>query len=293
MKPVAVGAGEAVQVSHLTREFQLGIRGVRLRAVDDVSLTVREGEVFGLLGPNGSGKSTTLKVLLGLLPPTRGSCHLFGRSCDEVGARSEVGYLPEAPNFHRLLAGRELVAYYGGLCGLRGARLRERTDEVLGLVGLAAAADRRVGTYSKGMLQRVGLAQALVHDPRLLILDEPTAGLDPLGTAEFARLILKLKERGKTVLLCSHLLAQVEGLCDRVAILDRGRVVAEGTVEELVGGVGDAGPAVEGLAPEQEDDLRAWLERRGARLVRREGGRRSLDAVFLERLGDKRGDDRA
>ena len=220
------------------KDFAVGLRGLRLRAVDHVSLAVRPGEVFGLLGPNGSGKSTTIKLLLGLLEPTAGECTIFGAPSGKVEARRDVGYLPEAPNFYRFLTGRELVTFYGRMCGLAGAALRERVDEVIALVGLAGAADRRVGTYSKGMLQRIGLAQALVHDPRLLILDEPTAGVDPVGSAEISELILALKARGKTVLITSHLLGQIEELCDRVAILDRGRLVAEGRVADLAGDQG-------------------------------------------------------
>ena len=229
--PVA-SAGEppAIEIRGLVKDFAVGLRGLRLRAVDHVSLVVRPGEVFGLLGPNGSGKSTTIKVLLGLLEPTAGACAVFGVPSGRVEARREVGYLPEAPNFYRFLNGRELVEFYGRMCGLSGPGLAARVAEVVALVGLAGAADRRVGTYSKGMLQRIGLAQALVHDPRLLILDEPTAGVDPVGSAEMAELILSLKARGKTVLITSHLLGQIEELCDRVAILDRGRQIGRAHV---------------------------------------------------------------
>jgi ABC-2 type transport system ATP-binding protein len=204
------GSPPAIEIHGLVKDFAVGLRGLRLRAVDHVTLAVRPGEVFGLLGPNGSGKSTTIKLLLGLLEPTAGGCAIFGVPSGRVEARRDVGYLPEAPNFYRFLTGRELVAFYGRMCGLASAALRERVDEVVALVGLAGAADRRVGTYSKGMLQRIGLAQALVHDPRLLILDEPTAGVDPVGSAEMANLILGLKARGKTVLITSHLLGQIE-----------------------------------------------------------------------------------
>jgi len=249
------------------KDFAVGLRGLRLRAVDHVSLAVRPGEVFGLLGPNGSGKSTTIKLLLGLLEPTAGECAIFGVPSGRVEARRDVGYLPEAPNFYRFLTGRELVTFYGRMCGLAGA------------------ADRRVGTYSKGMLQRIGLAQALVHDPRLLILDEPTAGVDPVGSAEMAELILALKARGKTVLITSHLLGQIEDLCDRVAILDRGRLVAEGRVADLAGAQGRLSFETDALPPGEIAALRAWLESRGRKLEAVAPARRRLEEVFRAHVG--------
>ncbi|MFM8334621.1 MAG: ABC transporter ATP-binding protein [Opitutaceae bacterium] len=275
----------AIEIRDLVKDFAVGLRGLRLRAVDHVSLTVRPGEVFGLLGPNGSGKSTTIKLLLGLLEPTAGRCAIFGVPSGKVEARRDVGYLPEAPNFYRFLTGRELVTFYGRMCGLAGAALRGRVEEVIGLVGLAGAGDRRVGTYSKGMLQRIGLAQALVHDPRLLILDEPTAGVDPVGSSEMAELILALKARGKTVLITSHLLGQIEELCDRVAILDRGKRVAEGDVAELAGAAGRVSLETDALPPEEIAALRAWLESRGRRLEAVTPVRRRLGDVFRAYVG--------
>lgn len=279
------GSPPAIEIHGLVKDFAVGLRGLRLRAVDHVTLAVRPGEVFGLLGPNGSGKSTTIKLLLGLLEPTAGGCAIFGVPSGRVEARRDVGYLPEAPNFYRFLTGRELVAFYGRMCGLASAALRERVDEVVALVGLAGAADRRVGTYSKGMLQRIGLAQALVHDPRLLILDEPTAGVDPVGSAEMANLILGLKARGKTVLITSHLLGQIEELCDRVAILDRGRLVADGTVVELSRAEGRVAFETDALPPEEIASLRAWLESRGHRLESVAPVRRRLEEVFRTHVG--------
>ncbi len=230
----------AVELRGLVKDFPIGLRGVKLRAVDKLDLRVEAGQVFGLLGPNGSGKSTTIKIILGLLEPTQGSAAVFGLPPGEIASRVDVGYLPESPNFYRHLTGRELVRFYARICGLGGDSLAARVHEVVTLVGLNEASDRRVGTYSKGMLQRIGLAQALVHDPRLVILDEPTAGVDPIGSAEISELILQLKARGKTVLITSHLLGQIEEICDRVAILDRGRLMLEGAVSELVGAAGTA-----------------------------------------------------
>jgi ABC-2 type transport system ATP-binding protein len=275
----------AIRIQHLTKDFRLGLRGIKLRAVDDLSFEVADNQVFGLLGPNGSGKSTTMKVILGLLEPTQGECEIFGLRSDSVQARRLVGYLPESPYFYRFLSGRELVAYYAGICGVPKVGRAKRVAEVLDLVGLSAAADRRVGTYSKGMLQRVGLAQAVVHDPRLVILDEPTAGVDPIGAIAITELILELKRRGKTVLLCSHLLAQVEDVCDHLVILNQGKLVAEGAVSELLRREGVSNLAVENFTPAMRAEVEAVLARHGARLRQAEPARVALDDLFLEKIG--------
>src|SRR6202040_3413222 len=188
----------------------------------------------GLVGPNGSGKSTTLKIILGLISPTRGRTEIFGCDSRLVESRKAVGFLPENPYFYKYLTGEETLRFFGRLCGLRGARLKARIDELLELVGLTKARKRRLGIYSKGMLQRIGLAQALIHDPRLVVLDEPTAGVDPAGSREIRDLIVDLKKRGITVLLSSHLLAQAQEICDRVGILANGVLVREGRLSELI-----------------------------------------------------------
>lgn len=274
----------AVEIRGLTKDFPLGIRGVRLRAVDDLTLEIPPGCVHGLLGPNGSGKSTTIKALLGLLRPTSGACRVLGRDSDDPRVRARIGYLPESPDFHRFLTGRELVRYYARLCGVAKAGRETRVAEVLEWVGLTAAADRRVGSYSKGMLQRIGLAQAIVHDPELVILDEPTAGVDPVGSADIVRLILKMKEAGRTVLITSHLLAQAEEVCDRIAILNHGRLIAAGTVAELVGREGAMSVVVQGMPSDAVGELRAWLDTRGWRLTSAGPHRSRLDELFLERI---------
>lgn len=271
----------AVELSGLTKDFPLGLRGVKLRAVENLSLKIAPGEVFGLLGPNGSGKSTTIKIMLGLLKATAGSCRIFGVASDRVEARVAVGYLPEAPNFYRFLSGRELVEFYGRVCGLGGAALAARVTEVIAWVGLGEAAERRVGTYSKGMLQRIGLAQALVHDPQLVILDEPTAGVDPLGAAAITALIRELKARGKTVIITSHLLAQIEEVCDRVAILDRGRLLVCGTVDELAP---SPRSQRERLSAVEQAELVQWLAARGKTLAAVEGAPVRLDRIFIEQV---------
>jgi ABC-2 type transport system ATP-binding protein len=219
------------------------------------------------------------------LEPNGGECSIFGVPSARVEARRDVGYLPESPYFYRHLTGRELVRFYARLCGLSSPRVESRVADVLAIVGIIDAADRRVGTYSKGMLQRVGLAQAMVHDPRLLILDEPTAGVDPVGSAAISELILKLKAEGKTILITSHLLGQIEDICDRVAILDRGRLVVEGTVQELVGRTDRQALVIEPLPEAELAELKAWLAARGRTLEAVETPRSRLDRVFLERVG--------
>jgi ABC-2 type transport system ATP-binding protein len=286
MAALASAPTAAIELREVVKDFSVGLRGVKLRAVDQLSLRIEAGQIYGLLGPNGSGKSTTIKLILGLLAPTAGTCALFGVPASQTEARREVGYLPEAPQFYRHLTGRELVRFHGRMCGLRGPELEGRVDETLATVGLTGAADRRVATYSKGMLQRIGLAQALVHDPQLLILDEPTAGVDPQGTAELTALLLQLKARGKTVLITSHLLGHVEEICDRVAMLDCGRLVLEGAVADLTTRAGRQSLVVESLDPGEVAELESWLMARGRRLERVDVLRERLDRVFLEHVGD-------
>lgn len=204
-----------------------------VKAVDSLSFTVAEGEVFGLLGPNGSGKSTTIKMLLGLLNPDAGSVKLFGKPPRTLAARKDLGYLPELSYLHPFLTARETLHYYGGLCGLDSRTVKSRTCELLEMVGLTDVAGRAVGGFSKGMARRVALASALIGKPRLLVLDEPTSGLDPVSTNEVKTLVKTLVKGGMTVLMTSHLLADAQDVCDRVAILNHGVKVAEGRVSEL------------------------------------------------------------
>src|SRR3954470_19746256 len=228
-------AGPAVALSGVTKVFPVPFQRRSVVAVRDLDLEVAPGQIYGLLGPNGSGKSTTLKIILGLVTPTRGRAKIFGRDSDEVASRESVGFLPENPYFYKFLTGEETLKFYGKLCGLGGAGLKRRVDEMLSLVGLTSARDRRLGGYSKGMLQRIGLAQALIQEPALLVLDEPTAGVDPAGARDIRTLILDLKSRGITVLLSSHLLSQVQEICDRIGILANGSLVREGPLPDLLG----------------------------------------------------------
>jgi ABC-2 type transport system ATP-binding protein len=275
-------SGPAISVRNLTKDFRIGLKGLKLRAVDDLSLSVPRGQVFGLLGPNGCGKSTTLKVVLGLVSATAGEISILGLPSATAEARARTGFLPEAPYFHKFLSGRELVRYCAHLSGVPSPRVEPAVAEALELVGMTAAADRLVGTYSKGMLQRIGLAQAIVHDPELVILDEPTAGVDPVGAAAIGRIIESMRARGKTVVLCSHLLGQVEQVCDRVAIMDKGRLVLEGAVADVLERRDRHVLTLESLTPEALAAAEAALAAHGAKVGVVSHPRRSLEELFRE-----------
>jgi ABC-2 type transport system ATP-binding protein len=203
-------------------------------AVEGLSLEVRRGEVFGFLGPNGAGKTTTIKMLMGLIYPTSGAAWLFGQKLGDSQAKARLGFLPESPYFYDYLTSREFLGFYGHLFGLWGVGLNRRIDELLELVGMTHAKDLQLRKFSKGMLQRVGIAQALINDPELVVLDEPMSGLDPIGRKEVRDLIFRLKESGKTVMFSSHILHDAEMLCDRVAMIMKGKLVACGHVADLI-----------------------------------------------------------
>jgi ABC-2 type transport system ATP-binding protein len=272
----------AVAVSGLTKIFPIPFHRQSVVAVRDLDLRVEVGEVYGLLGPNGSGKSTTLKVILGLVSPTRGRTEIFGRDSTLVDSREAVGFLPENPYFYKYLTGEETLRFFGKLCGLGGARLRERIDELLKLVGLTHARKRRLGTYSKGMLQRIGLAQALIHEPKLVVLDEPTAGVDPAGSRDIRNLIVDLKRRGITVLLSSHLLAQVQEICDRVGILAGGVLVREGHVEELLAIQNQTELILENASEPLLNEIEALAAKSNAKIIARQTSTTTLERLFLE-----------
>jgi len=275
----------AIKIEHLTKDFSIGMRGYRLRAIDDLNLELKKNTVFGLLGPNGSGKSTALKIVLGLLRPTKGKCSIFGISSARVESRREVGFLPEAPYFYNYLSGREFVRLCAKLCDMDGSEIDDRVQAVIKMVNMENAADRHVGTYSKGMLQRIGLAQAIVHDPRLVILDEPTAGVDPIGSREIAEMISGLREQGKTVLLCSHLLAQVEDICDEVAIMDKGKMCANGPVDVLLEQRDKRALTVSGLQDDDIEVLKSSIKAKGGTLVETGAPRFTLEEMFMKKVG--------
>ncbi|MBL9173372.1 MAG: ABC transporter ATP-binding protein [Verrucomicrobiales bacterium] len=223
-----------IRAAGLTKVFKDFWGRPKARAVDTVDFEVRRGEVFGLLGPNGSGKSTTIKMILGLLYPTKGAITVFGESPRDVKTKARIGYLPEESYLYRFLNPGETLDFFGNLFHLDSAERRNRAEQLIEMVGLNQARARTVGEFSKGMQRRIGLAQALINDPDLVILDEPTAGLDPIGCHEIKQLILALARRGKTVILSSHLLADVQDVCDRVVIYYGGRIQAQGTLQELL-----------------------------------------------------------
>jgi ABC-2 type transport system ATP-binding protein len=272
----------AVRIRELEKVFPVPLRRRQVVALRGLSLEISAASVYGLLGPNGSGKSTTLKILLGLVTATSGASEIFGVPSSRVISRVDVGFLPENPYFYKFLTGAETIAFYGKLCGLFGKTLKARVTELLDLVGLTEAGDRRVGSYSKGMLQRIGLAQAMVHDPRLLILDEPTAGVDPAGSRQIRDLILQLKARGKTILLTSHLLEQVQEVCDRVGILAKGRLVREGSLDILTGVSGQTEYVIENSSPELQEEIARLAASKGARLISYRQPQMDLETVFLK-----------
>ncbi len=224
----------AIKTFSLTKIFSDWWGRNRVIAVDDLSLNVRPNEVFGFLGPNGSGKTTTLKMLLGLLHPTKGKAVVLDGDAADPEINRRIGFLPEESYLYKYLTARETLDFYGQLFKLPSKVRKMRIEALLEMVGLKAVANRTIGTFSKGMARRIGLAQALINDPELLILDEPTTGLDPIGTRQIKDLIIELAKRGKTILLCSHLLADVEDVCDKIAILYGGKIQAEGDVQSLL-----------------------------------------------------------
>lgn len=271
-----------IKCTGLTKVFRDFWFRSRVMAVDQVDLEVRRGEVFGLLGPNGSGKSTTIKLMLGLLHATAGRISVFGKRPEDVAIKNQIGYLPEESDLYRFLNARETLEYYGRLFRQARPQRVRRIDMLLKMVGLDAVQRRPVGEYSKGMRRRIGLAQALINDPQLLILDEPTTGLDPIGTNQIKDLIRTLRDRGKTILLCSHLLAEVEDVCDRVAIMYGGRVQREGTIDDLLTEQDATTLRVDHLDPETIDQIEALLARRGKHIAKIEHPRQKLEALFLE-----------
>jgi ABC-2 type transport system ATP-binding protein len=277
----------AVSVENLTKVFK-GVIGRRpFTAVRDLSFTVKAGEVYGLIGPNGSGKSTTMKVILGLLAATKGGTKIFGNDSAEVRSRQHVGFLPENPYFYKHLTGAETLRFYGKLCGMSGAALENRTRELLSLTGLESAADRRVAGYSKGMLQRIGLAQALIHEPRLLVLDEPTAGVDPAGSRKIRDLILDFKKRGITVLVTSHLLEQMQEVCDRVGIMANGVMVSEGRLEDLIAVENQTEMVLEDATPELLARIREMAAGSGAKVTAMGHPKTTLERLFLKATGEE------
>ena len=268
-----------IKIENLRKYFRYGIRGIGIQAVDGISLEVEEGEVFGLLGPNGAGKSTTIKIILGLTRQNSGKCLLFGKEIARQ-TRKDIGYLPESPYFYKFLTGFELVVFYAKLCGMSNNSAKNAAMKALNLVGLDDAANRQIALYSKGMVQRAGLAQAIVHNPRLLILDEPASGLDPIGASDMADIILRLKAEGKTVLLCSHMMSEVEKLCSRAAILSKGKIAAMGKLDDMLSISGTSRIELKNAGASQLESIRNYAESLGVEVSKAECAKIPLDDFF-------------
>ena len=278
-----------VRAVGLTKEFRDFWGRPKAKAVNSIDFEIYPGEVVGLLGPNGSGKSTTVKMLLGLLYPTGGRLSVYGRSPRDVGTKREIGYLPEESYLYKYLTAAETLDFFGSLFDLSAADRKERIDQLLEMVGMEHARRRRVGEFSKGMARRIGIAQAMINDPSFLILDEPTSGLDPLGCREVKDLILTLKRRGKTVLVTSHLLSDVEDVCDRVIILYGGRIRAQGELSDLLTVSEENRITTPALPPAAMEKLLALLrENLHGESFKVDHPRRTLEEFFLEVIAEAR-----
>jgi ABC-2 type transport system ATP-binding protein len=275
-------ADNIVTTESLTKVFRDFWRRPKVRAIDTLNLSIRPNEIFGLLGPNGSGKSTTIKILLGLLHPTSGQVNVLGGHPRNVRNKSRIGYLPEESYLYHYLTPRETLDFYGSLFDIPPATRKERIRQLLDMVGLSHAADRSVGEFSKGMARRVGLAQALINDPELIILDEPTSGLDPIGCRQVKDLMMTLAKRGKTIILSSHLLADVEDVCDRIAILYNGRIRAHGSVRQLLEESQSLQLTIPALSPENLKNLLAGLRKELGSNPEVSHPRMNLEQFFLK-----------
>ncbi len=272
----------AIHTEHLTKIYKDFWGRDKVRALDDLSLTIARGEVFGLLGPNGSGKSTTIKLLLGLIFPTAGKASVLGRPAGNTEINEKIGFLPEESYLYRFLNGEEILRFYGKLFKIPRKELNRRVPMLLDTVGLdAKSRKRKLREYSKGMARRIGLAQALINDPDLILLDEPTTGLDPIGTREMKDLILSLKAQGKTVLLCSHLLADVQDVCDRITILFRGKMQTLGQVKDLVQVKDVTQISARGLNGEHLTELKQFLARLGVQDAQVTHPTTTLEDLFI------------
>ena len=258
----------------------------KVRALKALDLEIRRGEIFGLLGPNGSGKTTTIKLILGLLFPTSGRALVFGKDASDVAKNERIGYLPEESYLYKFLNAEETLDFYGRLFDMPATLRKQRVDQLIERVGLNWARRRQLKEYSKGMTRRIGLAQALINDPDLVVLDEPTTGLDPIGTREMKDTILELREQGKTVLMCSHLLADVQDVCDRIAILYQGELKELGRVDRLLTVQNVTQIQVRGLPEQAKREIRQVIERSGGELLSMDNPTTTLEDLFLKIVQD-------
>ena len=278
-----------IEIRNLSKVYRDFWGRPKVRALNALSLDIKKGEVFGLLGPNGSGKTTTLKLLLGLLFPTEGEVKILGKSAADVSKNERIGYLPEESYLYRFLNAYETLDFYGRLFNMTAAQRKERSEKLLDLVKLAPQSRRRqLKEYSKGMTRRIGVAQALINDPDLVMLDEPTSGLDPLGNRDMKDLILDLKAQGKTVLMCSHLLADVQDVCDRIAILYGGELKVMGRVDELLKAQDETQIRSSKLSDAAIKEIQEVLKRHDAQVINIDQPTASLEDLFLKTVQESR-----
>jgi ABC-2 type transport system ATP-binding protein len=270
-----------VETQNLTKIYRDFWGRQKVRALNALDLEIRKGEIFGLLGPNGSGKSTTIKLLLGLLFPTSGRAMVFGENASEVTKNERIGYLPEESYLYKFLTAEETLDFYGRLFNMPAKIRKERVAMLIDQVGLGHAKRRQLKEYSKGMTRRIGLAQALINDPELILLDEPTSGLDPLGTREMKDMIIKLQEQGKTIVMCSHLLADVQDVCDRIAVLFQGDLKELGRVDSLLKVSEETEIRAKNLPPAAQEEIRKLIEKHGGETVSIENPKSTLEDLFL------------
>ncbi len=270
-----------IETQNLTKVYRDFWGRQKVRALKALDLEVRKGEIFGLLGPNGSGKSTTIKLLLGLLFPTSGRALVFGKDSTETTKNERIGYLPEESYLYKFLTAEETLDFYGRLFDMPSDVRQQRIDSLIEKVGLTWAKRRQLKEYSKGMTRRIGLAQALINDPDLVLLDEPTSGLDPLGTREMKDMILELKSQNKTVVMCSHLLADVQDVCDRIAILYQGELKELGAVDDLLQVSDETSVRARGLPQEAHEEIAQVIRKHGGDVVAIENPRTTLEELFL------------
>ncbi|GJQ58533.1 MAG: ABC transporter ATP-binding protein [Candidatus Scalindua sp. AMX11] len=278
----------AIKTNNLTKVYRSFFGRKKVLALNKLNIEIKVGEIFGLLGPNGSGKTTTMKLLLGLIFPTEGNAFLLGKATNDIKTKSRIGFLPEESCFYRFLNADETLDFYGQLFNIPKKERKVRADSLIKLVGLEFARKRPLRQYSKGMLRRIGIAQALINDPDLIILDEPTSGLDPIGTKETKDIISELKKQGKTVLLCSHLLSDVQDICDRIAILDKGTLQVSGTIDNLLSHKDLVEMQLRNLSDETVEELKSFITERDGEIVSIRHPSNTLENLFLKIVQERR-----
>lgn len=273
-----------VEVNNLTKVYRKFFSTREVKAVDNLSFHIKRGEVYGFLGPNGAGKTTTIMLLMGFLKPTSGTIHLLGKKPTHVGVKERIGFLPEESYFYKFFNADEILDYYGSLFTMDQKLRRRRIDELIEMVGLKEARKRRIREYSKGMQRRIGIAQSLINDPEFIILDEPTSGLDPIGTQEVKDLIVNLKRAGKTILMSSHILADVQGVCDRIILLHQGKLIIEGPTREILSKKGHVKIEVQDAAGTAQNRILEFAEQNGIKITSMGTSTITLEEFFVRSI---------